>query len=107
LESSHGHGTNEFGSIDVHSFIEAVVDYEVVHHADTVGFYGVALAVVVVAYFGIVEVGDAAGAAACHGGWMVMVVARKKTKVEGGRVVVIGKNDDEMRSSTIVGRAII
>lgn len=67
MESSHGRGTDESGPIDVHSFVEAVVDYEVVRHADAVGFHGVALAVVVVAYFGVVEVGDAAGGAARHG----------------------------------------
>lgn len=66
METRHGRGADETGAEYVHFFVEAVVYDEVVGHADAVGFHGVALAVVVVAYFGIVEVGDAAVAG---GGW--------------------------------------
>ncbi len=63
MEARHGHGTDETGAEDVHFFVEAVIDHEIVRHADTVGFHGMALAVVIVAYFGVVEVRDASGAA--------------------------------------------
>ncbi len=61
METRHGHGTDETGAEDVHFFVEAVINHEIVRHADTVGFHGMALAVVIVAYFGVVEVRDAAG----------------------------------------------
>lgn len=64
MEARHGHGTDESGAEDVHFFVEAVIDHQVVRHADTVGFHGMTLAVVIVAYFGVVEVGDAAGVVA-------------------------------------------
>ena len=61
MKTSHGRGADGTGAKDVHSFVQAVVDDEVVGHADAVGFHGVALAVVVVSDFGVVKVGDAAG----------------------------------------------
>jgi len=71
MEPRHGRGTDETRAEDVHLFVEAVVDDEVVRHADAVGFHGVALAVVVVAHLGIVEVRDATaggggGGGGCH-----------------------------------------
>lgn len=68
MEARHGRGADETGSEDVHFLVEAVVYDEVVRHADAVGFHGVALAVVVVAHFGIVEVGDTTVAAGRRGG---------------------------------------
>lgn len=61
METRHGRGADETGAEDVHSFVEAVVHDEVVGHADAVGFHWVALAVVVVAHFGIVEIGYSPG----------------------------------------------
>mmetsp|Transcript_5383 Transcript_5383/g.11847 ORF Transcript_5383/g.11847 Transcript_5383/m.11847 type:complete len:118 (+) Transcript_5383:1292-1645(+) len=72
MEPRHGRGTDETRAEDVHLFVEAVVDDEVVRHADAVGFHGVALAVVVVAHLGVVEVRDATagggggGGGGCH-----------------------------------------
>lgn len=64
METCHGHGGYGTWTKDIHFFVEAVIDYEIVCHTDTVGFHGMALAVVVVAYFGVVEVGDATAASA-------------------------------------------
>ena len=63
MEACHGHGTYEPRAEDIHLFVEAVIDHEIVRHADTVGFHGMALAVVVVAHLGVIEVRDAAGVA--------------------------------------------
>ena len=60
MEACHGHGTYEPRAEDIHLFVEAVIDHEIVRHTDTVGFHGMALAVVVVAHLGVVEVRDAA-----------------------------------------------
>ena len=64
MEACHGHGTYEPRAEDIHLFVEAVIDHEVMCHADTVGFHGMALAVVVVAHLGVVEVRDATGVVA-------------------------------------------
>mmetsp|Transcript_13936 Transcript_13936/g.33257 ORF Transcript_13936/g.33257 Transcript_13936/m.33257 type:complete len:206 (+) Transcript_13936:977-1594(+) len=61
VEARHGRRADEAGPEDLHPPVQAVVHDEVVRHADAVGLHGVALAVVVVADLGIVEVGDAAG----------------------------------------------
>ena len=53
-------GAGGEGADDLHLAVEIVVLDEVVGHADAVGLHGVALAVVVVADGGLVEVGDAA-----------------------------------------------
>ena len=70
MKARHDGRADETGTEYVHAFVEAVIDNEVVGHADSVGFHGVALAVVVVTYFGVVEVGYAAGggrkAGHCH-----------------------------------------
>ena len=59
MEARHGGRGHMARTEDFHATVEAVVDDEVVSHAYAVGFHGVALAIVVVSYFGIVEVGDA------------------------------------------------
>lgn len=56
--SDVGGGGGE-GAVDLHAAVEAVVDDQVVGHADAVGLHGVALAVVVVADGGLVEVAHA------------------------------------------------
>ena len=62
MEARHGSRSDKAGAVDVHTFVQAVVHNEVVGHADAVRFHGVALAVVIVANFSIVEVGHAAAA---------------------------------------------
>eukprot|EP00957_Ditylum_brightwellii_P104796 7987982-Ditylum_brightwellii.AAC.1 len=57
METCHGGGRNEARAKDFHAAVEAVVDYEVMRHTDAVWFHGVALSVVVVPYFCVVEVG--------------------------------------------------
>lgn len=55
---------------DFHTTVERVVDYEVVRHTDAVGLHGVALAVVVIADCGFVEVGHSSlFCVCCRGGW--------------------------------------
>ena len=55
------------GTEDLHASVEAIVDDEVVGHAHTMGFHGMALAIVVVPDFGVVEVRNSAGAVfGCH-----------------------------------------
>ena len=66
MEARHGGRTDEAGAEDLHPPVQAVVDDEVVRHADAVGLHGVALAVVVVAHLGIVEIGNAAGVLGGH-----------------------------------------
>lgn len=61
MESCHGGGAEKTRAEDIHFFVQAVVDYEIVRHAYTVGFHGVALTVVVITHLGVVEVRDAAG----------------------------------------------
>ena len=66
MEAGHGGRTDEAGAEYFHPPVQAVVDDEVVRHADAVGLHGVALAVVVVAHLGIVEIGNAAGVLGGH-----------------------------------------
>ena len=72
VEARHGRRADEAGPEDLHPPVQAVVHDEVVRHADAVGLHGVALAVVVVADLGIVEVGDAAGVLGGHDVCVVM-----------------------------------
>lgn len=57
VEAADVAGGGEEGAVDLHAAVEGVVDDEVVGHADTVGLHWVALAVVVIADGGFVEVG--------------------------------------------------
>lgn len=57
VEAADVVGAGGEGAVDLHAAVEGVVDDEVVGHADAVGLHGVALAVVVVADRGLVEVG--------------------------------------------------
>ena len=72
MEARHGGRADEAGAEDLHPPVQAVVDDEVVRHADAVGLHGVALAVVVVANLGIVEVGNASGVLGGHL-WLVLL----------------------------------
>lgn len=66
MEPCHGRGTDKTWTEHIHLLVEAVVHNEVMCHADTMGFHGMALAVVIIAHLGIVEVGHAT--VACGGG---------------------------------------
>lgn len=68
METGHGGGGYVTRAKDFHAAVEAVVYDEIVGHAYTVGFHRVALTVVVVSYFRIVEVGDATRVFRCHFG---------------------------------------
>ena len=56
MESCHGGGAEKARAEDIHFFIQAVVDYEIVRHAYTMGLHGVALTVVVITHLGVVKV---------------------------------------------------
>jgi len=61
MEARHCRGRYQPGTEDLHPAVQAVVDHQVVRHSDTMGLHGMALAVVVVANLGIVEVRNASG----------------------------------------------
>ena len=56
MESCHGGGAEKARAKNIHLFIQAVVDYEIVCHSYTVWFHGMALTVVVISNLGVVEV---------------------------------------------------
>lgn len=57
MESADVGGAGEVGTIDLHAAVEGVMDDEIVGHADAVGLHRMALAIVVIANCGFVEVG--------------------------------------------------
>ncbi len=66
MEARHGGGGDVTGAEYFHASVEAVVHDEVVRHTNAMRFHGMALAIVVVSYLGVVEVGNATGVFGCH-----------------------------------------
>ena len=82
MEARHGRGRYQPGTEDLHPAVEAVVDDQVVRHADAMRLHGMALAVVIVANLGIVKVRNASGVFRWHY-WTIIGTCMNAKNLEG------------------------
>jgi hypothetical protein len=60
MEACHSGGRYKARTKDLHAAVKSIVDDEIVCHADSMGLHGMALAIMIIADFGVVKVRDSA-----------------------------------------------